>query len=132
MNPNLDDGGELIHESSLGTPHKNLRDRISEISEKLADESSLPMGLRTRLAEELSALLTQSGEPGTQVEEMAEKIHTMALVAYAYGESALQSDTLKKVRSLDLEMEPIRQRSGIQPLKEFDFGELEVQLQRAG
>ena len=131
MKSRLPDREEHSVEYSSETLFENLRRSLQKIVDILADESQLPMGLRVRLIEELASLQEKTQREDLEPEALAWEIKSMAYVVQTYGDAVLRSESVKRIRLLDLELECYRQPYGLMPVKDRLFGDFDALYRRA-
>ena len=80
--------------------------RIERILAAIRDESWLPLGLRTLLAEEVTSLRDELCRGEITLEQVGERVHGIALSSFAYREVVMRSEAVTQLRVLDLELNP--------------------------
>lgn len=84
---------------------EKLRARLREALHAVATEQWLPLGIRSLIAEELTAMhKTLATDSPTVLERLGAKARELSITASSYGEPLRNSATYGQLRLIDLEL----------------------------
>ncbi|MEM9157628.1 MAG: hypothetical protein AAGB46_01160 [Verrucomicrobiota bacterium] len=90
-------------------PFESLDDiekRIQGILQGMMRERWLPIALRSLIVEEVASMRMILKESASAMPRLAQTSHSLALSTFTFGDCMYDSDTVRQIRVLDLELNP--------------------------